>query len=308
MASDMKFKILFATVTLSTLMFSQSSTDWINANLFYALQVRATTHEMFYYTPKDFQKFKSEMVKTAEEISGKPPMTNFDDYDVSLEGIERFYNRKVIDFDQNGNPVKLYWFKYDTSEPVTRYHLLTFNYGSNGLMSGATIQLKDTTGKIEWEQEIVFTVKAGKITALRSKNKGQVPDWLPEIKYELTYKNNGSLNEMKDSNHTLSFSFDDQNRLSLMRLIPSEYTFSYNKEGSVASITSTPMFDDPVTLLFVYNQKGELLSTGFNSTGQSIETKYTNGTTGLPVTAKEVFRLSGSVESIINFEYRYTKW
>jgi hypothetical protein len=296
-------------ITISSLsIFAQSQTAWLNANLFYALQVRVTNRYLHYHTPVDFQKYNLEKIKSFEEISGRSNTDENSNFDKSLTGIHYFYNRRIIDFDQNGNPVKFFYFYYDRDEGKTTFYEMTFLYDGSGLMSGATIYLKDTTGKVDWGRELLFTINADKVTTIRSKNIMTVPDWLPDVNYQVIYRKNGSIEQITDSGHPLSFSFDEKDRMISMSLIPSVYSYAFTKEGKIATITETPMFEDPITTKFNYDKNGALLSAGWGDQNISKIIDYRNGPDGLPLTAREVIMMSGYIEDITNYEYRYTKW
>jgi hypothetical protein len=77
----MKIKSLVVALLLSTTLLAQSKTDWINANVFYAIQVRSFFEERDYYSPVDFKKFIAQNVKKFEVIKGAAPLDRFGNYE-----------------------------------------------------------------------------------------------------------------------------------------------------------------------------------------------------------------------------------
>lgn len=297
----MKLTTALFLVILSLPVFAQSQTEWINANIFFALQTRALVRQVAYLTPADFNKFKAEKIKSLEKIAGVAEKDDYANFDTSLTGIERIYYKSIIEFNENGSPVR---FVFDSEDDFE----LTFSYDATGLMSGATLHAKNNSYNTEWKQQFIFTIDGGKVSIINSKNMGTVPDWLPAVTFEFHYRKDGSLETLSDPNHPTSFGFDEKNRLTKLNLAPSEYTWSYTQDGKIALITELSMHEEAFTTKFEYDKNGALISAFRGDSNMSTTFDYRNGPDGLPLTAREVFLMSGYIEDVTNYTYSYTKW
>lgn len=296
-----KFLFLLLLFTLPVL--TQKQNERMNANLFTLLVFDISFNRLPYHIIPEPSKIKSLKIKSMEVIKGWNYISDLSMPDVKgIHGIDKKY---LTVFGKEGNPVK--FVMSESAWEMGTVQELTFAYNQSGLISGAAINSKDTTGKLNWQGEYTFTFDGDKITSVKYVDKPGSPKREIFANYSLKYGKNGLLTDiMNDSEKERIMEFDLKERMITLNGYNRVISFVYDDNDRIIkeSVTSDGEGWD---LFYKYDAKGNLLSVKSSDDYFFEEMTYTSGSDGLPVKAIFKYDTKSSREGV-NFEFRYTKW
>lgn len=296
-----KFLILILLFTLPVL--TQKQNDRMNANLFNLLVFDISFNRLPYHIISHPSKVKSLKIKSMEVIKGWNYISDLSIPDVKgIHGIDKKY---LTVFGKDGNPVK--FVLSESAWEMGTVQELTLAYNQRGLISGAEISSKDTTGKLNWQGEYTFTFDGDKSTSIKYVDKPGSPKREIFTNYSLKYGQNGLLTEIiNDGEMERLMEFDSTERMTTLRGYSRVTGFFYDEKDRI--IKETVTFDgEGWDLVYKYDTKGNLLSVKSSDDYFFEEMIYTSGSDGLPVKAIFKYDTKSSREGV-NFEFRYTKY
>lgn len=300
----MKRFLLFMFLCASVAVFPQEKSDRLNSTIFYVLVADVTFNKPNYHLLINPAKIESAKIKKMEVIQSLNYIS--DPSLPEINGIESIAGRDILEFDNNGNPIKFSYYSYSWDGLLLDYII---SYGQDGLISGVSMTSQDTTKKmINHSGKYIFKVDAGKLSTITYEDDPQFKGMGLPNSYNFVYRGDGSLEKITAGVDAHDFiACDEKGRIATLLIGSTKYRYQYDKNGVITKESVEDEYGDKWEMIYKYDSKGNLLTVKSNEDAFLFEEMtYSLAKDGFPSKAKLLYDTKSGRRGV-NYEFKYSK-